>query len=370
LTALFLHFPFDTPGLLARVTGAEAGPGPVVTLEGHRLASDEHGLRVALTQGPGAIKGRLVQLDRDQRARLDFAMAAFGARPFAVTVTVTAAGGTAPALAYCFDPGAVPEDTPPGEGEALARLAEALDEIAGHFGGLPAEVLPGLLHGIGVRALGRSRGALRRAPLVLGSPLGTAEVEPIERRQPYARYFGIEEHLLRHRRFDGAMSAPLQRAVFTSGDAVVVLPYDPRHDAVLLIEQFRAGPWARRDPRPWVLETVAGRCDRNEPPEQTARREAREEAGLELGRVERIGSFYPSPAIMSEFITAFVGEAELAAAGGVYGLAEEHEDIRAIAVPLEAALAAVDDGEIDTAPLMLALLWLRANAERLRREWA
>ena len=38
----------------------------------------------------------------------------------------------------------------------------------------------------------------------------------------------MEEHRLRHRRFDGAMSEPLDRAVFTSGDAVTVLPFDPR----------------------------------------------------------------------------------------------------------------------------------------------
>ena len=145
----------------------------------------------------------------------------------------------------------------------------------------------------------------------------------------------MEEHRLRHRRFDGGMSDALDRAVFTSGDAVTVLPFDPRAGSVLLIEQFRAGLHARRDPHPWCLETVAGRCDRIEPPEATARREAREEAGLELGRLERIAGYYPSPGTMAEFITAFVGEADLGGAGGTHGLAEEHEDIRALVVPLE-----------------------------------
>ena len=121
----------------------------------------------------------------------------------------------------------------------------------------------------------------------------------------------MEEHRLRHRRFDGGMSDALDRAVFTSGDAVTVLPFDPRAGTVLLIEQFRAAPYARRDPHPWCLETVAGRCDRPEPPEATARREAREEAGLELGRLERIAGYYPSPGIAAEYITAFVAEADL-----------------------------------------------------------
>ena len=191
----------------------------------------------------------------------------------------------------------------------------------------------------------------------------------LERRFAYARFFGIEDHRLRHRRFDGAMSGPLDRTVFTSGDAVTVLPFDPRRDAVLLIEQFRAG--AVRPPRPAALVPRDGRRALRplEPPEATARREAREEAGLELGRLERIAAFYPSPGIMAEHITAFVGEADLGTAGGTHGLADEHEDIRTLVVPLDAALAAVASGEINNAPLLVSLLWLRANAERLAAAW-
>jgi nudix-type nucleoside diphosphatase (YffH/AdpP family) len=217
-----------------------------------------------------------------------------------------------------------------------------------------------------VRALARSRGPSTATPVALGAGLGAADVDAAERAFAYARYFAIEEHRLTHRRFDGGTSDLLERAVFTSGDAVTVLPYDPRRNAVLLIEQFRSGPWARRDPRPWCLETIAGRCDRIEPPEATARREAREEAGLELGRLERIAGFYPSPAIIAEYIVSFVGEANLDGAGGTHGLAEEHEDIRAVVVPLADALAAVASGEINTAPLMLSLLWLERNAARFQ----
>jgi len=150
---------------------------------------------------------------------------------------------------------------------------------------------------------------------------------------------------------------------------VTVLPFDARRDAVLLIEQFRAGPHARRDPRPWCLEAVAGRCDKLEPPEATARREAREEAGLEFGRVERIAAYYPTPGIAAEFITAFVGEADLGASGGVHGLDEEDEDIRAIVVPVAEALAAAEGGEINNAPLLLSLFWLARHHLRLAAAW-
>ena len=165
------------------------------------------------------------------------------------------------------------------------------------------------------------------------------------------------------------MSPPLERSVFASGDAATVLPFDVRRDAVLLIEQFRPGAFARRDPRPWFLETVAGRCDPLENPETTARREAREEAGLELGRLERVAAYYSSPGIAAEHITAFVGEADLSAAGGTHGVADEHEDIRAFVVPLDAALDAVATGEINNAPLLVTLLWLARHRGRLAAAW-
>ncbi len=188
--------------------------------------------------------------------------------------------------------------------------------------------------------------------------------------RPYARFFAVEEHRLRHRRFDGRWSPPILRAAFVSGDAVTVLPYDPRADSVLLVEQWRAGPWARGDRAPWQLEPVAGRHDPGETVEATARREAGEEAGLTLGRLERIAGYYPSPGILAEYITSFVGEADLSAAGGVFGLAGEDEDIRAVVVPLADALHAVTTGEAGNAPLILSLLWLAAHRDRLRAAWA
>ena len=262
---------------------------------------------------------------------------------------------------------APPTDEPAPE--ARQWLIEALSEAMDHFGRRPVEDMPFLMHGITIRALGRARGPETRIPEALGSGLGRGDVEVVRSLRPYAHYFGMEEHRLRHRRFDGGLSDTLERAVFTSGDAVTVLPYDPRRGAVLLIEQFRAGPFARRDPRCWCLETVAGRCDRAEPPEETARREAAEEAGLTLGRLERITGFYPSPGIMSEYIVAFIGEADLGDAGGTHGLAEENEDIRSIVLPLGDALAAVRSGEINNAPLLISLLWLQANVDRLGEAW-
>jgi ADP-ribose pyrophosphatase len=367
LTDLFLHAPLDAPELFGGILGgADLPPLRPSMLTSFAPRTDARGLRIALAPAPGeTAAGSRVGAAAGVRARLDFAMASFGA----VRVAVDAADG--PVEAYVFTTDA-PERAWSADGwpeEARARLRETLVEVMGHFGRRDPAEMPALLHGIGIRALGRVRAPERVPPVRLGAGLDVADVQPIDRTFSYARYFGMEEHRLRHRRFDGRMSDEVDRAVFTSGDAVTVLPFDPRAGTVLLIEQFRAGPHARRDPRPWCLEAVAGRCDAIEPPEATARREAREEAGLEIGRLERIAAYYPSPGIMSEFITAFVGEADLSAAGGVHGLAEEHEDIRALVVPLDSALDAAAAGEVNNAPLLLSLYWLALHRARLTAAW-
>lgn len=63
---------------------------------------------------------------------------------------------------------------------------------------------------------------------------------------------------------------------------MIVLPYDPIHDRVLLVEKFRAGPFARQGENPWCLEPIAELMDQGETPEEAGLREAHEEAGLTL----------------------------------------------------------------------------------------
>lgn len=82
---------------------------------------------------------------------------------------------------------------------------------------------------------------------------------------------------------------------------MIVLTYDPVHDRVLLVEQFRAGPLARQEENPWRLEPIAGLIDRGETPEEAGLREAHEEAGLTLSRLELVARSYPSPVISTEF---------------------------------------------------------------------
>lgn len=367
---LFLPGPFSDGDMLRAILGPEAPPAAPAALARHALRADLAGARLALVAEAGASTAGGVATVRSQAAeRLAFAFAAMGGESRPVTVGLTEGRR---ALAYVSAREGAPEAAWPEapEAEWRAHLAEAAAEAMSQYGRRQAAETRALMQGISYRALARVRGRAAASPVRRRRGFSTADVAPLGIERPYARYFGIEEHALRHRRFDGSMSDVVERAVFTMGDAVTVLPFDPRSRKVLLIEQFRAGPHARRDPRPWCLEVVAGRCDAGEVTEATARREACEEAGVELGRIERIAGYYTSPGAVAEHVTAYVGEADLEAAGGVYGLPEEHEDIRVLVLPLEEALELVAEGEVNVGPLLVSLLWLAGQADRLASAWA
>ncbi len=75
-----------------------------------------------------------------------------------------------------------------------------------------------------------------------------------------------------------------------------MLPYDPATDTVLLVEQMRLAPVMRGDPHPHSLEPIAGLIEAGEEPEDSVRREAMEEAGLELRGLEPIAAQFQKEA--------------------------------------------------------------------------
>jgi nudix-type nucleoside diphosphatase (YffH/AdpP family) len=251
-------------------------------------------------------------------------------------------------------------DLGPGGAAAEALAALVMDAC----GQLPAADVRRRLGSLRVAAASRVRAARAAGP---GLRQGTGEVALAARRQAHAGFFGLEILDLAHRRFDGAMSPRITREIFVSGDAVTVLPYDPVRDRVLLVEQFRSGPFGRGDPLPWQLEAIAGRIDPGESPEDAARREAVEEAGLVLGRLERVAEYYPSPGAVTEYIHSFVALCDLPdGVAGVFGAEDEAEDIRGQLLSFAELMAAVAGGEVANAPMILTALWLQRERARLR----
>lgn len=256
-------------------------------------------------------------------------------------------------------PQAGPLDDEP-EGLAEALVAELL-----RWPDAPPHRLAARRGALAVVASSRLR-ALEAAPTTLRHHARPGDVAVAALRHPYAAFFAMEERDTGWRRFDGTMGAPVTRAVFVSGDAVTVLPWDRARDRVLVVEQFRAGPQARGDGQPWQLEAVAGRIDPGETPEEAARREAVEEAGLTLRRLHFVARYYPSPGAVSEYLYSYVAEADLPdGAAGVFGVDHEAEDIRGHLLSVDRLLDLVASGEVENAPLILTALWLQREKARL-----
>lgn len=215
----------------------------------------------------------------------------------------------------------------------------------------------------------RRRAAQETAALPLIGPPGGQRMQIQSRREPYADYFSVESITLRQRRHRGDWSPDMVRAVFVSGDASVVLPWDPVRDRVMVIDQFRAGPVARGDLQPWLYEAIAGRVDPGELPEQAALREAVEETGLTLTRLVPGPQQYPSPGCVGEYVYSYIGIADLPdEVAGFGGLDSEDEDIRSHLMPRAELTRMAMAGEIRNGPLLSIALWLELAAAQIMAE--
>ena len=136
--------------------------------------------------------------------------------------------------------------------------------------------------------------------------------------------------------------------------AVAVLAVDD-DDRVLLINQYRQPIGIRDWEVPAGLLDVAG-----EPPLEAARRELAEETDLVAARWEPLVSFHSSPGGSNEVIHVFLAR-DLVPAPGTHARTDEESEIVARWVPLPEVVAAVLDGRVRNAPLMIAVLALQAR---------
>ncbi|EGR1310101.1 ADP-ribose diphosphatase [Vibrio cholerae] len=193
------------------------------------------------------------------------------------------------------------------------------------------------------------------------------DVEILNKETLFKGFFRMVKYRFKHKRFAGGWSEPVEREMFERGHAAAMLPYDPIRDQVVIIEQIRVG--ALEDAQPWQLEIVAGVIDTDESAEQVVRREAVEEAGLTVDRIEKITSYYPSSGGCSEKLDVFIGEVDCSQAGGIHGLDCEGEDIKVHVMSRTEAYQLVKDGRIENGASIIALQWLALNYQPLQQQW-
>jgi len=182
----------------------------------------------------------------------------------------------------------------------------------------------------------------------------------------YDGFFKIDLCHIQHETYGGG-EIEIKRELFHRGDAVAVLMYDPSKDKIVLLEQFRVG--AKDDENgPWLLEIVAGMVEPGESIADVARRECKEESGIEVHSFENVHSFYSSPGGCSEKIHIVCAMVDSDQASGIHGVENEGEDIKVLVVDFADLHDLMMSGKICAAIPLIALQWLQLNRERLRME--
>lgn len=137
------------------------------------------------------------------------------------------------------------------------------------------------------------------------------------------------------------------------GGSVVIIPVDEENN-LLFVRQYRHAAGKE------VLELPAGTRDKEEPYENCAAREIREETGMQAGQLKKIGEFYLAPGYSTEFMAVFLAtelkENPLQA--------DDDEFLQVEKIPLRKAVDMAEHGEVLDAKSLAALLLARAHLEK------
>jgi len=182
----------------------------------------------------------------------------------------------------------------------------------------------------------------------------------------YAGFFKIDLCHIQHEKYAGG-EIEIKRELFHRGDAVAVLMYDPSKDKIVLLEQFRVGAIDDEN-GPWLIEIVAGMVEDGESIIDVARRECKEESGINVHSFENVHSFYSSPGGCSEKIHIVCALVNSDQVSGVHGLESEGEDIKVFVIDFSDLHDLMLSGKICASIPLIALQWLQLNRERLRME--
>ncbi|HXD10444.1 MAG TPA: NUDIX hydrolase [Anaerolineales bacterium] len=137
------------------------------------------------------------------------------------------------------------------------------------------------------------------------------------------------------------------------GGSVVVVPID-EFGNMWFVRQYRHA--AGKD----LLELPAGTRDGNEPYEECAAREIREETGMEAGTLVKVGEFYLAPGYSTEFMGVFL--ATDLKHNPLDPDADEFLSIEKMSV--KSAMELVERGEVPDAKSLAALLLARPHLEK------
>ena len=136
--------------------------------------------------------------------------------------------------------------------------------------------------------------------------------------------------------------------IIEHGGSVIIIPIDADGN-MLFVRQYRHAAGVD------LLELPAGTRDNDEPFEDCAAREIREETGMEAGKLKKVGEFYLAPGYSTEFMVVYL------ATDLKHNPLEADDDefLELVKIPVEEAIQRAERGEIPDAKSLAALLLVR-----------
>ena len=158
---------------------------------------------------------------------------------------------------------------------------------------------------------------------------------------------------------DEGTSVQQIREVYDRGNGATILLYNRQQGTVVLIEQFRMPTYVNGKASGMLLEACAGLLD-NDSPEACIRREAMEETGYQVDKVQKLFEAYMSPGGVTELVYFFAAEyhpdQKITDEVGV-----EDEVIEVVELPFHDALAMVADGRIKDGKTIMLLQYAQIH---------
>jgi ADP-ribose pyrophosphatase len=154
------------------------------------------------------------------------------------------------------------------------------------------------------------------------------------------------------------------RDVLRVGKVTAVLPLDPLRGELVLIRQFRL-PAHLATGAGELTEIVAGHVERGETPAEAGMRECVEEIGVRPSALHEMLEFIPVPGSSDEHAFMFLGLVDATRIPQRAGAAHEKEATRPMRVPIDTALAALEQKRMRNGFLVIALQWLALHRDKL-----
>ena len=188
----------------------------------------------------------------------------------------------------------------------------------------------------------------------------TSKIRNIEKKVLSDNWYTLNKYSYDYQRPSGEWERQ-EREAYDRGNGSTILLYNATKQSVILTRQFRLPTFISGNTDGMLVEACAGLLEEHNA-EDCIKKEAEEETGYKINKVEKIFEAYMSPGAVTEILYFFVAEysdAMKVSEGG--GLEHEQEDIEVLELSFDDAFAMIASGEIKDAKTIILLQYAKIN---------